>query len=189
MYRKRDRSQWPAAGFSLAELLVVVALLAIIALVVLPDTASVRPLVLDRAASEVADALRHARSEALRSGEPKGVYGNVGVQRLRLYHLDDSGLLPQRQYNIYHPQDKKLYDLQFGVSPLLQEVSLNTVKFKFVGMVLPVDYLDFDASGIPSYDDGVSRYRLQEGTIKLSYRGQLRVVTIDPLTGRVSGAP
>jgi prepilin-type N-terminal cleavage/methylation domain-containing protein len=171
------------SGLTLTEVLVAVAILGIVAVAAVPDFSSVDEQRLQRAAVEVADAIRFARSEALRTATFHGVRGDVAQQRVRLFRLVDSGGTPIPEYTVRNPVDKKLYDLQLDAPPLA--VKLEAVDFSYTG-VGSQEYLGFAPTGEPAYEiSGVQR-RLTAGTITLSYRGGQRLVRVAAVTGRVT---
>ncbi len=75
-------------GYSLPELLAVVIILGIAAAVAIPDISTTNPNTLDLAAEEVAQAIRYARSESLRTGEIHGVEISQNTQRVVAYKAD-----------------------------------------------------------------------------------------------------
>ena len=77
----------PQHGFSLMELAVVVAILGIVAAVAMPNLAATDVQIVELAAAGVADAIRFARSEAIRSGTPHGVNTDAAGNRIRVYSL------------------------------------------------------------------------------------------------------
>lgn len=178
-----------SCGFTLVELLVAIGLLLMIAVVAQYDGSAQDELRLQQAVAEVRSALRLARSETMRTGIPHGIQASTAGQRLRLYQLDTGGLLPSYEYAVYHPQDKRLFDLRFGNGPLLEGVVLAEVDFDFQGLLLPTEYLGFDASGRPNYDDGLARYTLQSAALTISYRGQSQVLNVNPANGRIQVQP
>ncbi len=172
-------------GLTLIELLAVLAILAAAALVALPGLSAGDPERLERGAAEVAAALRFARAEAQRTGVEHGVDLNTATQLLRLFRLDGASP-PQPVYDVRHPLDKKLYQLQFGAAPLLEGVSLQSAQFSYQGMAAARASVTFLAGGQPFHNDAGSRRLLSSGTATLGYRGHQRRVQVTPLTGRVT---
>ena len=105
-----------AGGFSLAELVVVVAIIAIGAAVALPATSSVSDQQLALAARELADAYRHARDEARRTGVMHGVSVESGGAVAHVFRLDRSVSPPDPVYDVLHPLTRQAYTLTFGGS-------------------------------------------------------------------------
>lgn len=164
----------------------VVAMLAAIALVALPTFSSFNSQgKLDLAAAEIANALRYARNEALRSGAPHAVeWDSAGSLSLRT----TTGSPPVPDAFLVHPLDKRAYMVNVNQAPLTQGV-------QFDGVVAPFDFnglgrkeaLFFDANGCPLYITGAgASYRLASGAIVLQYGGDQRTVRLQPATGRVT---
>lgn len=168
-------------GFSLLEMIIVVLILSIIAAIVLPNLSTTAPLKLDAAARQVAEAVRFARAEAIRTKIPHGINIDVTNDRLRVYSLP----VATPVYDVYHPLDKQLYDIQLNTDPIVAGVNLVSASFSFVGSFSSSIYLGFNAEGNPKYTSG-SDYMLTSGTITLSYQGQQRLIAIAPVTGRVT---
>jgi len=173
------------SGFTLIEILLVVAVLGIMALAVIPSVQPYKEQRLDVAASEVAAAIRFARDETLRTGKTHGVNVSATGQRLRVYWLDTSGS-PTPVYDVRNPLDKKLYDLQFGSDPALSGVKVSAVSFYYRGRVSPVDFVDFDPWSTPKYNDAGTIRLLNSGEIKLDSGGAERIIRVTPMTGRVT---
>jgi len=174
-------------GYTLVEVLVVVLIVGVVAAAVIGTYGSVdAEQTLDVAAAEVAAAFRFARSESIRSGEPHGVAASVSTQRVRVYRLDESASPPLQDFSIRHPVDKQLYHLDFSSHPLLAPVKMTIVAFWWSGSIVPTTSLGFDPSGTPKYDDGVSVRMLSSASITLAAAGRTRLVSVAPMTGRVT---
>lgn len=172
-------------GLSLIELLAVLAILGGLALVVLPGLSASDPETLDRAAAEVATAVRFARAEAQRTGIAHGVELNTATQQLRLYWLDTAGV-PTAVYDVRHPLDKKLYQVAIGSDSLFAGVRLQSAQFTYQGMASAQGSVTFLAGGQPFHLDAGSRRLLSGGAVVLSYRGHQRTLQVTPLSGRVT---
>ncbi len=173
-------------GYTLFELVIVVAITGLVAALVVPALSSSDQSVLDAATSEVVDAARFARSEAIRTGESHGVIGTTSDQRVRVYWLDESGPLPVITYNVYHPVSKKLYDLQLGNSPEFFAVSLVKAEFTFNGIAPTQNLVVFSSDGTPIYNDAGTIHMLTDGRISLSLGQHQRDIDVAPMTGRVT---
>lgn len=171
-------------GVSLIELMVVITILGIVAAVTVPTLFSGDSKKLDVAAESVAEAIRFARAEAVRTAIPHGVDVSASNERIRVY--SKPSLLPT--YDVYHPVDKKLYDIQFAKQPQMAGVDLVSVAFQFDGGFTAPNLLGFNTDGIPKYTGGwpSKDYMLITGIITLEYNGRTKVISIAPMTGRVT---
>lgn len=168
-------------GYTLTELIVVITLLALIAAVAVPELSKNDESKLEVAATDVASAFRFAHSEAVRTGEPHGVYANQGAQRIRVYRLPVSTPI----YDVYDPLTKQVFDFQFSNNA--NEVELDSVYFTFKGMWGLKSYLGFaGGSGTPKYNDSGTVRMLDTGYVRLSYGDARRTISISPMTGRVT---
>lgn len=137
-------------GFSIAELLVAVAVVAILGMIVVARrTPVVEQATLELAAEEVASALRFARSEAMRTAEPHGVRIDLAEQRVRVYRLDTRGSPPSEHMDVYNPVDRRLYDVRVASGSLRRGGGIASVSFRFSGDPVPRESVAFDARGLP----------------------------------------
>lgn len=179
-------------GVTLVELTIVVAILGITALTVIPDYSTTDSHKLELAANRVAEALRYARSEAMRSGEIHAVLFDTdntvsGTRDIEVFKADLTASPFGNAGTLYHPLSKQPYDLWLGDGGFTSHVkySNSTNPFSFHGVDQTKKHIFFTALGIPVYvDDGVLS-RFTGGDIELAYGGQTRKVSIQPTTGRV----
>jgi type II secretory pathway pseudopilin PulG len=176
----------PQAGISLLEILIVVAMLGIVAVVSIPNLSSTDPAILDLAAEEIAQAYRFARAESLRTGEPYGVYSvsSSSNKRYRVYRANTTTTPPTPIYDVYHPLDKQLYDLELEKHAFASAESVTAIN-NFYGTCDNPRYIVFNAQGVPLCGDPLT-VSLKEKAITLTKGEHTRVVTIEGLTGRVS---
>lgn len=177
-------------------MVIVVIILGIVAAAAMPNLSSTDPKKLDNAANEVAAAIRFARAEAIRTKAtcgfnrteedrnkiPCGINTDATNDRLRVYSLPAA----TPTYDIYHPIDKKLYDIQLKTDAFVGGVDLVSASFVFASAPSSSTNLDFSADGTPKVTSAGTDYMLTSGTITLSYRGQQRVISIAPMTGQVT---
>jgi Tfp pilus assembly protein FimT len=176
------RNPKPQYGLSYIELVIIVIILGVVAAATIPNLSSTDPKKLDDAANEVAAAIRFARTEAIRSKVSRGINTDATNERIRVYSLPAA----TPTFDIYHPIDKKLYDIQLKTDSYVAGVDLVSASFAFSGAASSSTNLDFSAEGTPKVTSAGTDYMLSSGTITLSYRGQQRVISIAPMTGRVT---
>jgi Tfp pilus assembly protein FimT len=169
-------------GLSYIELVIIVIILGVIAAAAMPMLSSNDPAKLDNAANEVANAVRFAQAEAIRTKISYGINTDATNERIRVYRL--SGTTPT--YDIYHPIDKKLYDIQMKTDTYVAGVDLVSANFVFGGAATSTTNLDFSVEGSPKVTSAGVDYMLTSGAITLSFRSQKRVISISPMTGRVA---
>jgi len=171
-------------GYSLAELLAVITILGIVAAVATPDLSAPDPTRLDLAAEEIAQAMRYARSEAIRSGEPRGFRQQSRAKRIRVFRPDISTSPWTLNYDVYHPVSKKLYDVDLDTHPFARADSLSHNRV-YRGTCNKKTDVYFDSSGIPRCSNPET-VLLEQFDVTLTLGGHTRVVSLHSLTGRVT---
>ncbi len=159
-------------GFTLYELLIVVALIAILSAAALPSLSGTNNLKLETAAREIADGLRFARNEAMRSGVAHGVRVDQAPPRLRVFKLATP---PTEEFTVYHPQTQQLYDVDFAATPHTQGVQVVTSDYYAVA---------FNKDGVPASPTDLSW--LATGAINLTASNGNAAVVVENRSGRVS---
>jgi len=171
-------------GYSLAELLAVIAILGITAAVAIPGISTTDPNKLDLAAEEIAQAMRYARSEAIRSGEPRGFRQQSGAKRIRVFRPDTSTSPWALKYDVYHPVSKQFYDVDLDTHPFARADSLSH-KRVYRGTCNTKANVYFDSSGIPRCTNPET-VLLEQFDVTLTLGDHTRVVSLHSLTGRVT---
>ena len=171
-------------GYSLLELLAVVIILGIAASVAIPDISTTNPNKLDLAAEELAQAMRYARSEALRTGEPRGFRQQTTEKRIRVFRPDTSTSPWALNYDVYHPVSKKLYDIDLDTHTFARTGSLSHNRV-YRGACNKPGSVYFDRSGIPRCVDPET-VLLEQFDVTLTLGNHTRVVTLHGITGRVA---
>lgn len=171
-------------GYTLTELVIVVTILGLIAVIAVPATTSGPNKELDLAAAEFAAAMRFARSEAIRTGEPHGFRFLTNQYRIRVFSADTSGSPWTWVWDVYHPVDKDLYD--------------HTFPEDLTGTATPVVHTPVyrgscDRKGAVYFDANGTPWCLEPETVLLeSYRLDfytprgVAAVVLDGITGRVT---
>jgi prepilin-type N-terminal cleavage/methylation domain-containing protein len=175
-------------GFTLAEILVAVALLGALGSALVLDVAPAsRGARLARTADELAEAVRWARLLAARTGEVHGVWASTAFQRVRLYRLDRSASPATPVWGVIDPIAKREWIYDFGADPALAGLTLQSAALNYQGVSGSVPYLEFDASGTPSYQDALgSVHMLTSAEIRLAEGALTRSVAVTPMSGKVS---
>lgn len=180
-------------GLQLIELLIVVAILGMVALVAMPHLAATDPARLDLAALEVADALRFARAEALRTAQPHGVLidhdaSQATYKDLAVYRVDTAASPFGIAALSYHPVDKQAYDRAVGGAAQGSGLRLDSASapFAFVSVTGRQQHIHFNAHGAPVLYQSGTPQRLQDGAVILDNGQEQRTVSVAPATGRVT---
>ncbi|MGD9169627.1 MAG: hypothetical protein PVI97_06150 [Candidatus Thiodiazotropha sp.] len=179
-------------GVSLVELTIVVAILGITALAMIPGYSATDTTKLDLAVNRVAEALRYARSESMRSGAIHGVLFDIddtdsSAKDIHAFKADLTISPFGNAGTLFHPLSKQTYDLWLDKGGFSKNVKfLNTANpFSFQGVDQSQKHIFFTAQGIPVYVHEGVLSRFTSGDIQLAYGGQNRAVSIQPTTGRV----
>lgn len=182
----------PARGFTLLELMIVLAILALGAMAVRPAISSSNQAAVDLVADKVAAALRFTRSEAIRTGIAHGVIldhddSEATGRDIVVYQLDISAS-PFRVDHIVHdpitkqPYDLALIDAKEGLAVAIRNAAA-VFRFEQVGNR---QHLHFDAAGRPVYYVNGKPNRLLAALIEIGDESTKRTVTLSTLTGQVT---
>lgn len=181
------------AGVTLAEMLVVIAIVSIAAAIAIPRADPQAAFGADAAAGEVARCLRFAQREAIRTGTYQMVGADPATQVLRVYQMVDKKEVPT-----VHPVDKIPYQISFAGNAMPRATIVSSI-FKYEGGPTTT-YASFGPDGAPAYLDPSLLGQLvgllqgtpdidplkEEGKITIRYGNAERVVRVAPVTGRVS---
>ncbi len=169
-------------GYTLLEIGLVVAIVGIVTAVAIPSFNKTDPHKLEIAAAEITRAIRFARDEARRTGVPHGFETITTDERIRVYRMPVTSPI----YDVRHPISKKLYDIQLNTDPHVSGVDLLSASYTFNGAATSSTSLDFSADGMPKTSSGGTDFMLNTGSVTLSYGGHQKVISIAPMTGRVT---
>ena len=155
----------------------------------IPDSSPTSQQKLDLAASQIAQALRFAQSESLRTGEHYGVTISQVTQTITVIKWDMTTDPISTELVPYHPVNKQSFVFDADTMSLAPGVSMTNssdiFNYQTVGRRRS---LIFDPRGVPVWvrgsDDSV--YRLLDAVIQLSDGRAQRDIIIAPLTGRVT---
>jgi len=185
-----------ASGFSLLELLLVLAVLAVVLVVVLPNFTAMDGNRLDVAAAEVADALRYARTEAMR----RGSQNNLTLTRMiafdastSTHHIRVSDYSGYKRVAAWpNPVDHAAYDVDLYNGALTQGVTISAVTISNSNGTSAGSVVGFTQDGAPIQFAGVFgvglSWPITSCLVQLSYAGHSRQISMDP-TGRVVVGP
>ncbi len=171
-------------GYSLLELTLVVLILGIMAAAVIPTFFSTDPGKLDLAAELQAEAIRYARTEAMRRGEPIGFRQQNVQKRMRVYSLDTATAPWTVVYDVYHPVSKKLWDIKLDDHPFAAADTVATVR-NFRGGCNTISNVYFDRNGIARCADPET-VPVELYEIILTLDSETRTVSLDGFSGKVT---
>lgn len=179
------------SGLSLIELTITISILGIIALVAIPNLTVTDPVKLDLAANKVADAIRFARSESIRTGQVHGVLidhndmDSTGKDII-VYQADLASSPFAVQQILRHPLSKQLYDISISENTLTANITItnnsNVFNFDTVGLT---KHTHFNAEGRPVYYQDAVPYRNLSGKITVGNGTEERIISLNSITGRV----
>lgn len=175
-------------GYTLLELMAVVTIVSVLAAVVLPGFRPADDDRLELAAARVAEALRFARTESIRTGEVHAVEILFDTEQLIVSETDMTkaspypAATPTDPASIrIHPITKQPFAVDFsqtlGVDVLMAPFSYATGDQRAVL---------FNAQGMPFFKTAGTFYLLDEGLVQLELAGRQRNVRLAAMTGRVS---
>jgi len=171
-------------GFSLVELLIVVFILGVAASVAIPDISTTNASRLELAATEIADAMRFARSESMRQGSPRAFKLQEGNQVIRVFRPDTTVSPWIPVYDVYHPLSKQLYDIDIKNHSFatVDNINRNSV---YRGTCNKAKQAYFDKNGTPWCPDPET-ILLDQFVVTLTAGSHTRTVTLHGITGRVT---
>ena len=172
-------------GYTLLELVIVISVIALIAAIAAPAINSSGPdKQLTQIAQEFADAMRYARSESIRTGEPHGFRFLTNQYRIRVFSTDTSASPWTWIWDVYNPVSKQLYDYTFPANLAGATIPVTHVPI-YRGTCNRQGAVYFNANGTP--------WCLEPETVLLdSYRLDIVAgtstasVNLDGITGRVT---
>ena len=161
----------------------------IMTLVMIPDSSPTSQQKLDLVANHIAQALRFARSEALRTSEHHGVTISQVTQTITVKKWDMTTNPVSTELIPYHPVNKQSFVFDADGMSLAPGVSITNSSDIFNYLTIGRRRsLIFDPQGVPVWvlgsDDSV--YRLLDGIVQLSNGQNQRSIGVAPLTGRVT---
>lgn len=177
-------------GVTLAEMLVVAAVLAVAAAVAMPNANPLAVVGNDLAAADIIRAMRFAQREAVRTSGWYTVQVDATAQALRVYRMTTTGAIAEDTgFTVLNPLDKRKYDLAFGGGSGPAAV-ITLVDFDYDNGNKNLNTLTFGPDGVPAFLRSAKAgdsAALQAALVTITYGAQQRTITVDAVTGRVSG--
>lgn len=178
------------AGVTLAEMMVVAAVLALGAAVAIPSASPLAGISTDAATAEIARAIRFAQREAIRTGAWHTVKIDTATQTLRVYRLTATGT-EDTTIPVLHPIDKRPYALAFNTGSGPARASVTFVDFDYEGGGnTNLNVLSFGPDGTPALLTGTKDKDIKaitQGQVSIRTGTNQRSLAIDTVTGRISG--
>ena len=171
-------------GYTLVELLISVTLLALIAVVAIPDPRPAGQERLTLAASLAADAFRFARDEATRTGDIYGVYADIPNNRIDVFRLDQAPDPDVAVFDVRHPVSKQLYRVQLGSGPV-RGVLIQSRNGTPTAACNDTSLVGIDPSGATICVDPVTT-RIENVSLTLAHDGTAASVAVDSYTARTT---
>lgn len=176
------------AAYTLTELLIVVAILAIAAVVAIPTAQPVAEFRADAAAGEVANALRFARDKAQYSGVQRLFDCDAAANTIAVFALEtDRTTTRVSRDPVEHPFNRAPYLLTLNAAPAGNTMVLVRCTFTFEDNA-NATAVAFDAAGNPVRGVGSGTARtsaLRTGQVVLGAGNVERTIDIDA-TGRIT---
>ena len=194
MYFRTNNAHHPItiqAGFSLLEVTASLFILGIMILIMIPTFSKSDDKKVELAANIIADALRYARSESIRTGEIHGVLidtnDSEALGRDITVFKADLGQSPfGNQGTLYHPITKQPYDLWLSDNSTTLHVEFkNTGKPFTFECITKQRYLFFNQQGQPVYVENGNLFAYLKGNVRIIDGDHDRKVTIQPTTGKI----
>ncbi|MFA5252383.1 MAG: GspH/FimT family protein [Phycisphaerae bacterium] len=163
------RIRYSAGGFTLAEILLVVVIIAIAAAIAVPMIGSMDSVQIRAAANVIAADLEYAKSMAISRQENYSVFFNPAGGFYEVCGADGT--------MIKHPVTKKDYRVTFSSDSRLENVVIDDADFD------SSDTITFDYLGSP-YSGSVTP--LNSGTISIEAGDFSMTIRVEPVTGFIS---
>ena len=181
----RRRGSVHCAGVTLIEMVVVLALVALVVAIGVPRADAVDIPRLDAASSEIREACRFAQEAALRGGIWYAVGFDTAGQAVRVYRLN-ANYVEDTSATVMHPVSKGPYRITFGAGAL--GAAIVSAVFQYQDSTT-TSSLAYGPDGMPAagLDGGGNAVLLKnDGVVTLRHGRTVRQVTIDAAMGKVT---
>jgi len=163
------------SGFTLVELLIVIAIITIAALTAIPMMSSAASVQIRSAANMLTADLEYAKSMAISRGQYFSVVFDTTAESYQIFEDQSGTLVP-----IKHPVKKGFdYEINFSTDGRLNKVDIVDADFDGTSEV------KFDYLGSP-YNGGSPPTPLNSGVINLQAGGTTTTVRVEAVTGFIS---
>lgn len=170
-----------ACGFTLLELVIIAGLLALTAALAIPDSRSRDDSVTENAAQQIAQAIRHARDESIRTG----TWHQVAVAKDGLIELSElvATVIPLVTNDVTHPVTRQPYQFEpysaSGTQGVRYRAAFQTASGVFESVL-------FDPDGHPKRLDASGHDLVLSGSVTVTRGLASYRVTLSPGSGRVT---
>ena len=171
-------------GATLLEVIIVVTIIAVFAVVALPSFTSSEKYQRESVAQQFADAIRFARTESIRTGQPHGFRFLSAQDRIRIFSADTTINPAGLVWDVYHPIDKQLYDYTLppeaaNATNPIQRVAIYRGTCNTPGIVY------FNANGMAWCNDP-NNILVDYFDLEINVGSGQSIVHLDGITGRVT---
>lgn len=175
-------------GYSIAELLLAIAVIAVVAAAATPSLSDVHVRRLDAASAVVVDALRFARQESIRTGVAHGVRADSAESRLLVFRMDTTANPAVEAYDVVHPVSRETqYEVDLDDRRRTAATSLEG-HFEIYTLATPHTAISFNRRGEPV--DGATGLPLiaGHGGFVLNNGDRGTFVAVARLSGKIHAA-
>jgi prepilin-type N-terminal cleavage/methylation domain-containing protein len=175
-------NQARGGGFTLAEILIVVLIIAIAAMIAVPMMGSMDSMQIRSAANMIAADLEYAKSMAISRQENYSVVFNETTESYQIFK-DQGGTLVPIEHPVKKTKETSDYIVNFSTDSRLNKVVIESVNFDNS----PSKTITFDSLGSPhSGSETLPHYLTDEGEINLKAGDFTMTVSVEPVTGFIS---